>query len=66
VTSFRGLEACNLVTATIGSLNDTFNSSDTNVVELRNIRKYLYKIRCKWENKICNTLLEDGKSVVEL
>jgi hypothetical protein len=25
----------------------------TNVVEL-NIEKYLYKIRCKWENKISN------------
>jgi hypothetical protein len=24
----------------------------TNVVELRDIGKYLYKIRCKWENKI--------------
>jgi hypothetical protein len=24
----------------------------TNAVELRNIGKYLYEIRCKWENKI--------------
>jgi hypothetical protein len=23
-----------------------------NFVELKNIGKYLYKIRCKWENKI--------------
>jgi hypothetical protein len=25
-----------------------------NAVEVRNIGKYLYKIRCKWENKISN------------
>jgi hypothetical protein len=25
-----------------------------NAVELRNIGKYLYKIICKWENKISN------------
>jgi hypothetical protein len=26
----------------------------THAVELRNIGKYLYKIECKWENKISN------------
>jgi hypothetical protein len=26
----------------------------TNAVELRDMGKYLYKIRCKWENKISN------------
>jgi hypothetical protein len=26
----------------------------TNAVEWRNIRKYLYKIRCKWDNNTSN------------
>jgi hypothetical protein len=26
----------------------------TNIIELRNIGIYLYKIKCKWENKIRN------------
>jgi hypothetical protein len=26
----------------------------TNAVELRNIGKYLYKIKCQWENEISN------------
>jgi hypothetical protein len=29
--------------------------SCTNVVELRKIGRYLYKTRCKWENKVRNT-----------
>jgi hypothetical protein len=38
----------------------------TNVVELRNIGKYLYEIRCKWENKIHNIKLEMGMGRLEL
>jgi hypothetical protein len=26
----------------------------TNVADIRNIEKYLYKIRCKWQNKVSN------------
>jgi hypothetical protein len=26
----------------------------TNIIELRNIGSYVYKIKCKWENKIWN------------
>jgi hypothetical protein len=26
----------------------------TNIIDLRNIGSYLYKIKCKWENKIRN------------
>jgi hypothetical protein len=33
----------------------------TNDVELRNTGKYLYKITCKWENKINNKYFEMGK-----
>jgi hypothetical protein len=33
----------------------------TNAVELRNIEIYLYKIRCKWDNKIKYVLFEMGR-----
>jgi hypothetical protein len=32
----------------------------TNIIELRNIGIYLYKIKCKWENKIKNFSSELG------
>jgi hypothetical protein len=35
--------------------------SCTYVADLRNIGKYLYKIRSKWENKISNILSEVGE-----
>jgi hypothetical protein len=35
--------------------------NSTNAAELRSIGIYLCKIRCKWENKISNTLLNVGK-----
>jgi hypothetical protein len=31
----------------------------TNIIDLRNIGSYLYKINCKWENKIMNLLLSE-------
>jgi hypothetical protein len=38
----------------------------TNIIELRNIRIYLYKIKSKWENKIRNLSSELGsRTVVE-
>jgi hypothetical protein len=37
----------------------------TDVAELRR-GKYLYKIRCKWENRISNIQLDVGKGGVEL
>jgi hypothetical protein len=33
----------------------------TDIIELRNTRIYLYKIRCKWENKIRNLSSEFGR-----
>jgi hypothetical protein len=33
----------------------------TNITELRNIGIYLYKIKCKWENKIRNLSSELGR-----
>jgi hypothetical protein len=36
----------------------------TNITELRNIGSYLYKIKCKWENKIRNLLSELGSRAV--
>jgi hypothetical protein len=36
----------------------------TNSIELRNIGSYLYKIKCKWENKIGNLSSELGSSAV--
>jgi hypothetical protein len=32
----------------------------TNIINLRNIGSYLYKIKCKWENKIRNLSSEVG------
>jgi hypothetical protein len=29
----------------------------TNTTEVRSIEKYLYKIRCEWENKISSILI---------
>jgi hypothetical protein len=34
------------------------------IIELRNIGTYLYKIKCKWENKIRNLSYELGSSAV--
>jgi hypothetical protein len=31
----------------------------TNTVELRNLGRYLYKIKCKWENRIKELQLDD-------
>jgi hypothetical protein len=36
----------------------------TNITELRNTGSFLYKIKCKWENKIRNLSSELGSSVV--
>jgi hypothetical protein len=36
----------------------------TNIIELRNIGNYLYKIKCKWENKIRNLSSELGSRTV--
>jgi hypothetical protein len=36
----------------------------TNIIELRNIGSYLYKIKCKWENKITNLSSELGSRTV--
>jgi hypothetical protein len=37
----------------------------TNSIELRNIVSYLYKIKCKWENKIRNLSSElESRAVV--
>jgi hypothetical protein len=36
----------------------------TNITELRNIGSYLYKIKCKWENKIRNLSSELGSRTV--
>jgi hypothetical protein len=33
----------------------------TNIIELKNIGIYLYKIKCKWENKIRNLSSELGR-----
>jgi hypothetical protein len=33
----------------------------TNIIELRNVGTYLYKIRYKWENKISNLSSELGR-----
>jgi hypothetical protein len=38
----------------------------TNYLELRNIGKYLYKIICKWENKVNGTKLEMEEWGLEL
>jgi hypothetical protein len=39
--------------------------SCTNSIELRNIGSYLYKIKCKWENKIRNLSSElESRTVV--
>jgi hypothetical protein len=38
----------------------------TNIIELRNIGIYLYKIKCIWENKIRNLSPELGRGGVEL
>jgi hypothetical protein len=38
----------------------------TNIIELRNIGNYLYKIKCKWKNKIRNLSSELGRGGVEL
>jgi hypothetical protein len=35
-----------------------------NIIELRNIGSYLYKIKCKWENKIRNLSSEFGSRTV--
>jgi hypothetical protein len=32
----------------------------TNIIDLRNIESYLYKMKCKWENKIRNLSSEVG------
>jgi hypothetical protein len=39
-------------------------SNCTNIIELRNIGIYLYKIKCKWENKIWNLSSELGSRAV--
>jgi hypothetical protein len=36
----------------------------TNIIELRNIGSFLYKIKCKWENKIRNLSSELGSRAV--
>jgi hypothetical protein len=36
----------------------------TNIIELRNLGSYLYKIKCKWENKISNLSSELGSRTV--
>jgi hypothetical protein len=36
----------------------------TNIIELRNIGSFLYKIKCKWENKIRNLSSELGSITV--
>jgi hypothetical protein len=36
----------------------------TNRIELRSIGSYLYKIKCKWENKIRNLSSELGSRAV--
>jgi hypothetical protein len=36
----------------------------TNIIELRNIGSNLYKIKCKWENKIRNSSSELGSRAV--
>jgi hypothetical protein len=36
----------------------------TNIIELRNTGSYLYKIKCKWENKIRNLSTEFGSRAV--
>jgi hypothetical protein len=38
----------------------------TNIIELRNIGSYLYKIKCKWENKIRNLSSELGSRAVAI
>jgi hypothetical protein len=35
-----------------------------NSIELRNIRSYLYKIKCKWENRIRNLSSELGSRAI--
>jgi hypothetical protein len=37
-----------------------------NVVELRNTGKCLYKITCRWENKISNLELKAGRREIKL
>jgi hypothetical protein len=36
----------------------------TNIIELRNIGSFLYKIKCKWENTIRNLLSEVGSRTI--
>jgi hypothetical protein len=36
----------------------------TNIIELRNMGSYLYKIKCKWDNKIRNLSSELGSITV--
>jgi hypothetical protein len=38
----------------------------TNVIELRNVGSYLYKIKCKWENKIRNLSSESRSRTVAI
>jgi hypothetical protein len=36
----------------------------TNIIDLRNIGSYLYKIKCKWENTIRNLSSEVGSRTI--
>jgi hypothetical protein len=38
----------------------------TNIIELRTIGSYLYKMKCKWENKIRNLSSELGTRTVAI